>query len=307
MRTVSEPLVRDVSDTARWAAIFRARESERPDAVFRDPHARRLAGERGERIAASLPSGDVTGWGWVARTVAFDELIAAEIAAGADLVVNLAAGLDARPYRMDLPPALRWVEVDLPGLIAYKERALEGERPRCALERVGLDLAAGAARGELLRGLAGSARRALAISEGLLIYLTTEEVAALAGDLAAPPAYQRWVFDLASPGLVRRMRRAVGTQLQEANAPLRFGPPEGPGFFRPYGWRLLALRSLLRTAQRAGRLPWWMWPLAWLPEPQGRQGARPWAGVCLMERCVAGEPAARATIPRGLSTPDRAG
>lgn len=45
------PLVRDVSDTALWVAVYRARETERPDALFRDPYARRLAGARGEQIA----------------------------------------------------------------------------------------------------------------------------------------------------------------------------------------------------------------------------------------------------------------
>lgn len=40
--TPTEPLIRNVSDTARWVAVFRAMESERPDAVFRDPLARRL-------------------------------------------------------------------------------------------------------------------------------------------------------------------------------------------------------------------------------------------------------------------------
>src|SRR5262249_8758397 len=52
-----EPLIRNISDTARWAAVFRARETERPNAVFRDPFARRLAGARGEEIADAMPSG----------------------------------------------------------------------------------------------------------------------------------------------------------------------------------------------------------------------------------------------------------
>src|SRR5947209_10178965 len=41
--------IRNISDTARWAAVYRARETERADAVFLDPLARKLAGERGER------------------------------------------------------------------------------------------------------------------------------------------------------------------------------------------------------------------------------------------------------------------
>lgn len=46
--------MRSISDTALWAAVFRGWESRRPDALFRDPYAERLAGERGARIASAL-------------------------------------------------------------------------------------------------------------------------------------------------------------------------------------------------------------------------------------------------------------
>jgi O-methyltransferase involved in polyketide biosynthesis len=52
------PRIREIKDTARWAAVYRARESERSDALFRDPFARRLPGTRGEEIAASLPASE---------------------------------------------------------------------------------------------------------------------------------------------------------------------------------------------------------------------------------------------------------
>src|SRR5437773_1190282 len=42
--------IRSVSDTALWVAMYRAYESERADALFSDPYARRLAGPRGEAI-----------------------------------------------------------------------------------------------------------------------------------------------------------------------------------------------------------------------------------------------------------------
>src|SRR5947209_7546262 len=96
--------IRNISDTARWAAVYRAFETDRPDALFRDPFARRLAGSRGEQIAASMPFSGKNTWSWVMRTWLFDHFITQQIAGGADMVINLAAGLDARPYRMDLPP-----------------------------------------------------------------------------------------------------------------------------------------------------------------------------------------------------------
>src|SRR6266850_2251843 len=109
-----EPAIRNISDTALWVAVYRARESDRPDALFRDPYARRLAGERGEQIAKTMEKGQRYEWPYTARTVRFDQIVREQIAQGADTVVNLAAGLDTRPYRMELPASLRWFEVDLP-------------------------------------------------------------------------------------------------------------------------------------------------------------------------------------------------
>jgi len=41
---------------------------------------------------------------------------------------------------MALPASLKWIEVDLPPMLAYKEQILRTEKPVCELERVGLDL-----------------------------------------------------------------------------------------------------------------------------------------------------------------------
>jgi methyltransferase (TIGR00027 family) len=281
----SGPLIRNVSDTARWVAAYRARETRRPDALFRDPLAERLAGERGEAIAANVQLASRGDWPLIARTLLFDAFINDEVARGADLVVNLAAGLDTRPYRMALPASLRWVEVDLPGILDYKEEMLAGERPVCALERVRLDLTDAAARRRLFSRLAGGSKRALVVSEGLLIYLEPSDVGGLARDLAeAGPSFGRWVTDLASPGLRRMMARSAGAHITQTNAPFKFAPPEGPAFFEPHGWRAVAIRSYLKEAARIRRVPLILRLLAKLPESNGRQGGRPWAACCLLER-----------------------
>jgi methyltransferase (TIGR00027 family) len=282
----SEPLIRQISDTALWAAVYRAAESERPDAVFHDPLARRLAGERGARIVESSKFNLETSWAWVARTWLFDQLIGEQLAQGVDMVVNLAAGLDARPYRMALPAALQWVEVDLPGILAYKEEILAAERPACALRRIRLDLADAAARRELFGRLSREASRVLVLTEGLLIYFTAEEVGALAGDLAEPPSFQSWILDLASPGLLRLLQKNLGQQLSDAGAPLKFAPPEGPGYFAPHGWKAIKVLSPLKAAARLKRLSLGMRLVAMLPESTGAQGSRPWSGVCLLAKAA---------------------
>jgi methyltransferase (TIGR00027 family) len=277
-------LIRNISDTALWSAVYRARETERSDAVFRDPFARRLAGSRGEQIAKSLPFSERASWAWVARTFLFDEFILDQIQQGVDMVVNLAAGLDARPYRMALPASLRWVEMDLPAMLDYKQEILAFEKPVCSVERVRLDLSDVAARRSLFDKLGSGKTKALILAEGLLIYLEPAEAAALARDLSVPPAFQRWILDLASPGLVRLMQKKMGSQLQEAGAPLKFGPAEGPEFFVPYGWKPIDVRSPLKTAARLKRLSFGMKIISMLPASNGAQGSRPWSGVCLFAR-----------------------
>ncbi len=281
--------VRNISDTARWVACFRARETRRPDALFHDPFAERLAGELGFHIADTLVDGNKHDWAWAARTYLFDQFLSREIQAGADLVINLAAGLDARPYRMQLPATLRWVEVDLPEIIAYKEEILAGEKPNCRLERISLDLTDVALRNKLFAGLDNHAKKIVVASEGLLIYFTTEAVASLAGGLARGKHFQSWIIDLASPGQLKLMQRITGHQLSEAGAAFRFGPPEGPKFFMPYGWEAVEVQGLLKTAAQFQRSPAELQAL--LPEPKGPMGNYPWTGVCLLHKRQGGPPA----------------
>jgi methyltransferase (TIGR00027 family) len=278
------PLIRNISDTALWVAVYRARETERPDALFRDPLARKLAGERGEQIARSMQFGDRHSWSYVARTWLVDQMISKLVQQGTDMVVNLAAGLDTRPYRMDLPRPLRWIEVDLPPMIDYKEQVLSGEKPVCELTRVRLDLSSVDARRALFADLGGKAKRALVISEGLVVYLTRDEVGMLARDLAAPAAFQYWVLDLISPGLLKMLQQNLGAPLTAAGSPLKFAPEEGPDFFLPYGWRPAQVETLLKTAGRLKRLSLGMRLVSLLPQSNGRQGSRPWGAMCLFAK-----------------------
>jgi methyltransferase (TIGR00027 family) len=284
---MTEPLIRNISDTARWAAVFRARESERPDALFHDPFAQRLAGERGEQIATAMTMHTKNSWSWVMRTYVMDQYIERQLEAGVDTVLNLAAGLDARPYRMPVSPRLRWIEIDLPELLQYKEEKLAGEKPRCALERIPMDLADVAKRRALFAQIGASATRVLVISEGLLVYLGPDDVGVLAKDLSGQPTFRYWIFDIVSPGLLEMLRtQGGGDELARAGAPFKFAPAEGPDFFRRYGWRPVEVKSAFKEAHRVRRLPWPLKLFGFLPERNGPQGKRPWSGLCLMERAA---------------------
>jgi len=274
--------IHNISETARWAAIHRAKETERPHPQFRDPFARQLAGERGEQIAAALSFSEADEWSWMARTYLFDRYISEQVTHGVDMVVNLGAGLDARPYRMTWPEALNWIEVDLPEILNYKEEILARDEPQCRVERVRLDLADVAGRRSLFQSLGRRATKALVLTEGLMIYVPSDDTGVLADDLAAVSTFRYWVLDLVSPGLLRMLRERTEPQFNETTR-MQFAPENGPEFFGVHGWKAVDVQSLLKTAGGFNRLPPAMQPLALLPEDPARMGQQPWGGVCLLE------------------------
>lgn len=281
---MAAPVIANLSDTARWVAAYRARESARRDALFYDPYAARLAGEQGERIADAMnrPRGMGNGWPIVMRTLMIDGFVAQSIADGCDAVLNLAAGLDTRPYRLSLPASLPWIEVDLPEILNYKDGILDGERPACALERRRVDLADATARNELLQEIGGRFRKVLVITEGLVIYLDQTEVEHLSRDLLAAPGLSWWVVDITSPAILTRLQRSSADQL--VHAPVKFAPADGVAFFEARGWRVRDIRSLFPEGCRRRRVPWHLRPLALLPDADPRRPGRPWAAAVRLER-----------------------
>jgi methyltransferase (TIGR00027 family) len=202
--------IESISDTAQWVAAFRALEE----------------------------------WTMAVRTAVLDELIRNAVRRdNADLVLNLACGLDTRPYRLDLPAQVQWVEVDLPGILDHKERILGDVLPRVQFTRMRADLEDEGTRRKLLEQVASRARRILVLTEGLLVYLPEVAVRSLADDLYRLPSYRWWAFDLVGSNALRVIQHLWNGQLASGNARMQFGPPEGAAFFRPHGWREAEVRT----------------------------------------------------------------
>ena len=282
-----ESAIRNVSDTALWVALYRAMESERPDALFYDPYARQLAGERGERILKQVR---MPGWPIVVRTQLLDELILKAVEEdGFDTVLNLAAGLDTRPYRLALPTTLRWVEADLAPMIEYKNAALKDAKCFCRLERHAVDLADSAARRALFTRVGSAADKVLVLTEGLLIYLDEPEVKTLSQDLHQQNAFRRWLMDLTSPELLKMLRRQhKGDMLKTEGVEFRFAPPEGTEYFRPLGWQPAGFLSIGEEARRLKRfempLPTLLFWMVMGLRPGFREKARRFSGIASFDR-----------------------
>ncbi len=267
-----------VSDTAFWVAWFRAQEGLRPDALFRDPLAAKLAGERGERLAKHMGIQRAMAWSMALRTRIIDDYILEAVEAGAGCIVNLGAGLDTRPYRLDLPAELTWIEADFPAVIAYKSGVLSDEAPRCHLSRIACDLYDAEARRRLLDQVAAVGSSALVLTEGVILYLDNAALAALANDLHEYPAITHWITDYFSPLFEKVSARGKVMKNLAQNAPFRFKPGlqsiDWSAFFARHGWQVDRVRLIGEEDRKYGREwpvnPLIAWLMAFAPEARLR-------------------------------------
>src|SRR5262249_31376063 len=175
---------------------------------------------------------------------------------------------------------------DLPGILDYKETKLADARSVCRVERVRLDLSDAAARRALFARIGASSKHVVTVTEGLLVYLTREEVGALASDLHANASFRWWIIDIASPDLMRWMQKRYQKSLAAAGAPLKFAPEEGTDFYRPFGWKTVEFRSSLGESRKLRRAPGWSWiiDLIGLFSRERRERMYRMGGVVLLER-----------------------
>lgn len=203
--------------TAVGVALIRARESGRDDRLFDDPYASLLGA--GHRPRPTLDAAEAElrtrlRAHVVLRTRFYDELL---LGAGLGQVVLVAAGLDARAWRLPWPAGTTVYELDQPQVLAYKAERL-GTAPAIDRRAVGVDLRDAWPAALLAAGF-DATRPTAWLVEGLLAYLEADEARALLAD----------VTGLAAPGSVLGcertgpMRRLAGTVTDL----WRGGVPEG--------------------------------------------------------------------------------
>jgi methyltransferase (TIGR00027 family) len=151
--------------------------------LFDDPFARGFVDAAGPALAQRLVEGSVNEAvskarrdSVAVRTRFCDDYLLAAARSGCRQVVLLAAGLDARAFRLAWPPATRLWELDLPGVFAFKERVLadRGATPGCERTVVPVDLREDWPRA-LLDARFNAAEPTAWLIEGLLMYLDEGE------------------------------------------------------------------------------------------------------------------------------------
>jgi methyltransferase (TIGR00027 family) len=248
-----------IAATGLIVAAMRADESARADALFTDPFAERLAGEEGRQLLDDFAGGNPqASAAIVVRTRLYDEALQRAQAAGVSQVVILAAGMDARSYRLPWQDGSTVYEVDQAQVIAAKEERLAGEQPRCQRVAVGADLSDDWPKVLQSRGFDSSLKTAWLI-EGLLQYVDASAVDRLFARVDA----------LSAPGSVllydvvgKTMLAAPFLQptlefMEKLGAPWIFGSDEPAEFVQHRGWSA----TLTDLAEPGNRWKRWAHPV----------------------------------------------
>jgi methyltransferase (TIGR00027 family) len=273
-----------VGTTALWVAAARARESARADRLFDDPFAARLAGPTGvhalalhEANGSSVPSIEL-------RTRYLDDRLLAATSDGIDQVVVLAAGMDARAYRLPWGREVHVFEIDRAAVL-FRKSALLAPFTACADRRaVALDLRDDWPAALRTAGFVES-RPAAFLTEGLVVYLARSDVLALFARLdgvAAPGSVA--LFDVPGASFFESpWTRQWIEHIDRFGAPWVYGTDAPEDLLGPLGWDT-QVTTLSDFGTKLGRWPFPAAPRETRGAPQSylvqarKHGARGGAG-----------------------------
>jgi len=276
--------MKDVSHTSQWTAAARAVETEREDSLFKDTLARGLAGSKGFELLARYGGGGLKEFVAI-RTRYLDDVINATVMKGTiRQVVLIAAGMDARAFRLEWPQEATVFEVDHTELHQEKQVLLDSLSATATVVRrvVEVDLTSDWLPA-LFRAGFDSKKPTLWVAEALLFFLTDGQTRSLLDRLAAISAKDSVLTaDVLSAALLRH----IGTQpflqaLRNDGIPWLFGTDKPEEYFQRSGWQITELKEPGQEGAGLGRWPYRLYsrgvanvPRNWLLQAKIMEGPR---------------------------------
>jgi methyltransferase (TIGR00027 family) len=249
----------DLGTTARWTAAIRAKETERQDALIKDPWAAALAGKEGmawieERTEESvLPI--------LLRTRYFDDFLQ-RIAAENDLrqIVLMAAGMDTRAYRLSWPENTRLYELDQPAVLQTKGEILRAVDAVPSCERVSIEVDLSGPWEEKLIQV-GFVPEELSgwLLEGFLFYLPTSALSPIFDTINHLTSIGSWMgFDIVNSITLTHPLTRHWVEMQAKSGAPWLGTMDDPiGYLAGLGWSA----SLTQAGQEDAHHGRWPFPI----------------------------------------------
>ena len=248
-----------VSDMALVTAAGRAKESERSDCLVYDPYAKKLAGDSGMKLVEQF--GDIFIDAEAITTRVFDDAVIKFVEGGGTQIVVLGAGVDARPYRLQIlrDRSIRWWEMDYEGVLSYKAGVLGDSKPLCMLVRIPTDILEKGLFQRLIDTGLNPELRTLWVAEGVFHYLRREEVAEFLETIHSASSDGSTVFFSALSSSTKSHTGKFEdsmSYLRKMGAPMTFALDDPRGLLESHGYANIEVTFMGHHSAHYGRLPW---------------------------------------------------
>ena len=215
---VAEQKLGAVQETFLLSVYLRALETRRTDAIIQDEKAVEIVNSL-DYDFSKFAGAEYLQLGIAICTEIFDEAARAFIAVRPDAtVVNLGAGLDSRYLRLD-NRRIRWIDLDLPEVIAIRRRYYQESPRNFFLEKSAFDLSW---IGEID---VPEGRNVLLIAECLFQYFEEMDLKRLFAEVASTLPGTEILFESISPLYVGR--QDIVPALNQTGATLKWGIQSG--------------------------------------------------------------------------------
>ena len=229
---MNEKIQDKVSLTSRYMAAIRAIEHRRPDRLFSDPLAEKLAGA--EIIAETIPrvqKFEERGTPVVAvRTRFFDDFLLSSAKSIRQIII-LGAGMDTRAFRLPWHPDTKLYELDRPDVMQLKTSLFDSTPANCNRQVISIDLRDSWSKQLIERGFE-TTRPSIWLLEGLLYYLSESEGRTLLNEITNLSADGSFL----GADLVNEKNRQLNKPKNAQNPKWKSGCDEPEKLFTSFGW-----------------------------------------------------------------------
>ena len=219
-------------------------DAESSNPVCGDVYAKCFMNDEGLRILETFKDEVRPNSSNVARHRIIDDLLREELLAKPDLrVVIIGAGFDSRAYRLK---GGRWVELDEPQVIAYKNELLSPATCENELDRISIDFSTESVE-EKLSSFA-TTDSVVVIIEGVFMYLEEEVIRQLLQTLRRLFPQHTLICDLMSRTFFEKYGRTIHQKLTGLGASFKFTENNPEKLFLNSNYTLSRKISVTETA-----------------------------------------------------------
>lgn len=237
-----------ISTTAYWTLIARIQDAEAASPLCGDYLAKRFSSSESEQARAKFGQLESAAANIVARHRIIDDYLADRLRRDPSvLVVLLGAGFDTRAFRFG---GGKWVELDENNIIAHKNALLPATQCPNPLTRISVAFERQPVEGVLsnLSGY-GDSGAVIVVAEGVLLYLSEEQVESLINGVSAAFPNASIVCDLMSAEFFDTYLRDVSEAVRDNQSPFRFLPKQPTAIFDRNGFTLERCDSIPSRAR----------------------------------------------------------